>query len=153
MASPVPISLSALLLRVVLSLALVLNGAGGALAAGHAAMESGIHAVESGVKSPAAHLAVHCHGDATASSSVPASGAAEAPSSVSIADHEAVGAHGDSACCDDDSCQCIGVNGSAAGAPQLATDTWPARSTAVRDLPRAEFPAPALPHLIRPPIA
>jgi hypothetical protein len=148
MAKPALMSLPSLLWRIVLSLALVLNGAGGVLASGHAGMETGTRGMAADGRAHAADAAVPCHEGSAApfADSVPGA-TTEAPSAPSHADHAGA------ACCDADGCHCVGLNAPVAGAPQAATETWLAPSAALDDVRLVVVPAPALPHLIRPPIA
>jgi hypothetical protein len=143
-------SSSSVLLRILLSLSLVFNGSGYAFASGHLAMMAG-----------------HASADTQA---VAASGMPQAPCDEggAVAAHEAAGdsagailsvsgnahppGHSSPECCESGSCRCACVHGTVAAMPILADAILvPMDDAAVRRLVSAHA-APALPHLIRPPI-
>ncbi|WP_147652670.1 CopL family metal-binding regulatory protein [Vulcaniibacterium gelatinicum] len=141
--SPVSIAL-----RLLLSLCLVLNGVGTALAGVHVPM---FHEAPEAAMLPATatRAELPCHGYQAAQAAAP-SDVASIPSGRMAAEPESP--VGDD-CCAPGSCQCACIHLAQAMLPPpapAATVLVPARST--RPLPPGRA-APPLPHLIRPPIA
>jgi hypothetical protein len=140
-----------LLLRLLLSLGLVLNGSGYAFASGHASMVAHAQAAaQPQVQSPcheggdAQGPAMPMHGsdavDVASGGVLSPPGEAHPPG------------HADPDCCDMGTCRCACMHGAVAAVAMLARAPFAAiNGTAVRPLVSAH-PAPVLPHLIRPPI-
>jgi len=136
-------SRAGILLRVLLSLALVLNGIGGAVAASAMAAVDP-HSSHQTIAARAGHSGCHEHAGATSAHSDSAARAIESG-------REAPAGHAD--------CWGVGLGGlSWARLPSLgAMGTWLERAPLRHDhfvaaLARSR-PAPTLPHLIRPPIS
>jgi len=140
-------SVSAVLLRVLLSLALILNGMGAAVAsvqtAGSmmAAASHGMRAVasESGDSACPEHRAATARHDAD-------------PSALHPSPSKDGGGHPSPDCCKSSSCHCVGVH-ACASVPVALTQAPSIAAHALRIASKAqERPSPMLPHLIRPPI-
>ena len=143
--------LPSLLLRIVLCLSLVLNGSGIAFASGHAGMDG--HAM-AGAGSEG-QTDQPCHEDGTPDPAALMSHADHVPvagGDVPLPDNTHTPGHAEKDCCDIGTCRCACMHGTVAAVAMLARVPVAAiRGTAVRPLVPAH-PAPALPHLIRPPI-
>jgi hypothetical protein len=134
-------SRAGILLRIVLGVSLVLNGIGGSLAATAMASGSSTSAARSGVPA-AAHP--DCHEHASMPGHQQPSPAGE-PSGEPPADH--------SDCCGAGLCACACAQLSSLAALELLFDPPRLEHERRSDAADSPRPSPALPHLIRPPIA
>ena len=140
-------SVWAILLRVLLSLALVLNGATGAAAAVRMQMSHGdAHMAEvPPVESPMASAAdMPCHQQA--------SGVAAETSPVMADPDPAKSKHPTPDCCKSSSCNCVCVQAAQAPLTSVFVTTLLADHSQSVRLLLLGHPSPALPHLNRPPI-
>lgn len=140
-------SVRAILLRVLLSVALVLNGATGAAAAVHMQMphEDGQILAPLVVEPPGLSSAdMPCHQQATETSGeAPLAAVDPAPSEPK---------HSTPDCCKSSSCNCVCMHAAQAPpAPMFIQTSLVDHSLSVGPL-LPGHPSPALPHLIRPPI-
>jgi hypothetical protein len=149
--------LTTLLLRVLLCLGLVFNGSGYAFASGHlettghaavkhAALKHADRTAEKSSTHPATQPPCHDE-DGTAATQPPS----HAPAAILAAntqdpDHSGVD------CCQSGSCRCVCVHGSVALMPPPASGAFAPMHDAAMQTLVTGAPAPALPHLIRPPI-
>ncbi|GAB3099687.1 CopL family metal-binding regulatory protein [Lysobacter terrae] len=150
-------SIGSVLLRLLLSLCLVLNGTGAAAASAHMPMqhESAPLGTEATTSASASADAMPCHGghhEAAAMQS-PADPMAMGHAShdkASKPDHSRPGHTPD--CCKSGTCRCACVHVAQVGVPaMLLPAAVPAHERSVRTLTLGHA-APALPHPIRPPI-
>ena len=130
-------SIPALLLRLLLALALVVNGTTGAMAAVHAHDAAAPMAVHAMGPMPA-HGEADCHGDG-AVAKAPSKAPAQAPGD-------------DCAGCASGGCDCACMSLVHVTLPAPMTGLAPAPRIAPAPVPVASRAAPPLPHPIRPPI-
>ena len=135
-------SRAAILLRIVLSVALVLNGIGGSLAAAQMAVGSQTISSATPVAPAVAHSGCHEHASMPHHHPSPA---AETPSGKAPAGH--------SDCCGVGMCGCACAQLPSLAAIELLIDPPKLELERLSDALASTHAAPALPHLIRPPIA
>ncbi|MCP3050702.1 CopL family metal-binding regulatory protein [Xanthomonas euvesicatoria pv. allii] len=140
-------SFPAILLRVLLSLALILNGMGSAVAAVAMPMASGQGAAEHATQALAsASDRSACHGHHGAAAST------DAPPAKHLAPSDDTGRHPAPDCCKSSMCRCTGVHACASLlAASIQTPMILPPDPGMAPLAQGR-PSPALPHLIRPPI-
>ena len=132
------------LLRVLLCVALVLNGTTAAVAA--VTLEHRIADSSESEPAPSPPSGHGCHDEASAG--MPAAGVAreqEAPNPESAQ-------HPGPDCCAKATCNCACVQAAQAGSPVVAAGAVVPKSVQLRSPPDARRAEPVLPHLIRPPI-
>ncbi len=146
--------LTTLLLRVLLCLSLVFNGAGYSFASGHleaaahTAMEHAAMTIEEGSTHRMAQAQPPCHDEDGTAATQPASLAPAATLAANTQDPD----HSGVDCCQSGSCRCVCVHASVAlMLPPAGGALAPMHDAAMQTLVTGA-PAPALPHLIRPPI-
>lgn len=139
--------LPSLLLRVLLSLSLILNGSGYAFASGHLQMQSAASTMaEGGVAQDSSQSQAPCHDEGGIATALPAT------TDTQPADSPHDPGHRGADCCQSGSCRCICAHGSVAVVPPLRGNPGAPMHAAMVQPLLAGYPAPVLPHLIRPPI-
>ncbi len=135
----------ALLLRGMLCISLILNGSGYAMTSAH--LQMGHTDRIAAMQEPAPADMPPCHQNADASETV----AVESPEAVKD-QSRLTSKHPARDCCESGACQCACMQAHAALPVNALRHDVAGHANDVRPL-QPDYPAPALPHLIRPPIS